>query len=69
MTPTSHPRRGWATTSRASSPTCQQDEAVARIRTHVGTFWTPAMRERLQQLAAADSPDLDPLVTGAASRL
>mgnify|MGYP000865210165 CR=1 FL=1 len=46
-----------------------EDEALARIVTHVSTFWTPAMRERLQKLAAAGSPDLDPLLAGAAARL
>lgn len=46
-----------------------EDEAIARIVTHVTMFWTPAMRERLQKLAAAGSPDLDPLVAGAAAQL
>ena len=44
------------------------EEAVAGIRRHIGSFWTPAMRERLDDGNYEDGIALDPLVRRALHR-
>ena len=63
------PRRGWATTSPASSRTCPPAEAAEAIARHIETFWDPAMRSGLEALVAEGDDDLDPLLVDAAGRL
>ncbi len=65
----SPPRRGWATTSPASSRTCPPAEAAEAIARHIETFWDPRMRRALEALAAAHDDALDPVLVDAAGRL
>jgi formate dehydrogenase subunit delta len=45
------------------------DEAVARVVTHLRSFWDPRMIAQLGAAAAADDGDLDPIAVAAAQRL
>ncbi len=42
-----------------------EDEAVAGIHEHIGSFWTPGMRRDLLARAGSGSARLDPLVVSA----
>lgn len=44
-------------------------EAAERIAAHIERFWTPAMRQSLESLAAVRDDSLDPLLVDAAGRL
>ena len=45
-----------------------REEAVASVRKHVVSFWTPAMLELLEARVAADPSGVDPLVVAAMRR-
>jgi formate dehydrogenase subunit delta len=45
------------------------DAAVARVVTHLKTFWDPRMRAQLLAAAHSGDPDLDPIAAEAAERL
>jgi formate dehydrogenase subunit delta len=46
-----------------------RDEAVARIATHIRSFWDPRMRRQLLAHLDAGGADLDPLAAAAAEQL
>lgn len=46
-----------------------QDEAVAAIAAHIGSFWDPRMKRALAALVATGDDSLDQLLVGAAARL
>ena len=45
-----------------------REEAVASVRKHVVSFWTPAMLEQLEARAVSDPAGMDPLVAAAMRR-
>lgn len=46
-----------------------EEEAVAGVETHLKSFWAPAMRARLVEIAAETPERLDPIVRRATERL
>jgi formate dehydrogenase subunit delta len=45
------------------------DEAAQAIAQHIESFWTPAMRLRLEALVAEGDDDLEPTLVDAAGRV
>lgn len=45
------------------------DDAVARVETHLRSFWTPTMIADLRERAEREPADVDPVVREALTRL